>query len=201
MVDQVEIQGYIAYYNLVDWWLSSFSRDEREYLESKFQPMGIHGISINKGKDFETNQSVTNFLSGLSSWFNNKRDISIADRIHFKINEIAREKPVVEPGYFQGRHFSTYVSDIKSLKNNESYFELEGLLLNLVNATEAEGAYNNWGVAPYYYNELAIMYRKHKEYSKEVSILERYANQKHAPGAMPEKLKERLKKAKELLIS
>ncbi len=75
---------------------------------------------------------------------------------------------------------------------------MENLLLELVKATEAESAVNGMGVAPAYYSELAILYRKQKEYSKEISILERFAKQKHARGVMPAKLLERLEKAKEL---
>lgn len=58
---------------------------------------------------------------------------------------------------------------------------------------------NNWGVAPWYYEQLAIIYRKEKQYRKEVEILERYERQVKAPGAGAQKLANRLVKAKELL--
>lgn len=105
---------------------------------------------------------------------------------------------IEKPGFYEGRHYSTYIQEIEVLKKNGNFQELESLLIELVNATEAESKANETGVAPAYYNELAILYRKQKEYSKEVSILERFAKQKHAPGANPAKLLERLKKAKEL---
>ena len=87
---------------------------------------------------------------------------------------------------------------LKSLRKSGKVIELENLLLELVKATEAESAMDGMGVAPAYYSELAILYRKQKEYSKEISILERFAKQKHARGVMPAKLLERLEKAKEL---
>jgi hypothetical protein len=102
-----------------------------------------------------------------------------------------------KPGYYDGRHFTTYISDIENLKKSGTVSELEKLLIELVNATEAESeAKEGLGVAPAYYNELAMLYRKQKEYSKEISILERFAKQIHAYGAMPAKLLERLEKAK-----
>jgi hypothetical protein len=55
------------------------------------------------------------------------------------------------------------------------------------------------GVAPWYYEELAKVYRKNKNYVQEVSILERFAKQKHGVGVKPKKLLERLEKAKLLL--
>ena len=42
------------------------------------------------------------------------------------------------------------------------------------------------------------IYRKRKEYKKEVKILKRFAKQKHARGVKPKKLLERLEKAAEL---
>jgi hypothetical protein len=54
-------------------------------------------------------------------------------------------------------------------------------------------------VAPWYYEQLAILYRKEKQYQQEVAILERYASKPKAPGVGPEKLAARLEKAKELL--
>ena len=71
----------------------------------------------------------------------------------------------------------------------------------MVAETEAEARANGprWGVAPWYYEQLAIIYRKEKQYGDEVAILERYASQPKAPGVGPEKLAKRLEKALKLL--
>ena len=76
------------------------------------------------------------------------------------------------------------------------------LLLHLVNATETESkaAGSGWGVAPWYYEQLAILYRKEKRFADEVAILERYVSQPKAPGAGPSKLTARLEKARELSV-
>ena len=55
-----------------------------------------------------------------------------------------------------------------------------------------------WGVTPGCYEDLAKLYRRQKEYDKEITVLERFAKQKHAPGVMPAKLLERLEKARQL---
>ncbi len=47
-------------------------------------------------------------------------------------------------------------------------------------ATEEESSIEDFGVPPWYYEQLAIIYRKQKNYHKEVSILERFAKQKPA---------------------
>ena len=56
-----------------------------------------------------------------------------------------------------------------------------------------------WGVAPWYYEQLAIIYRKMKNFQAEIDILERYKKQEKAPGIGPSKLAARLIKARELL--
>lgn len=65
----------------------------------------------------------------------------------------------------------------------------------LVKAIEAE---EGFGVAPFYYEELAKIFRKRKDYCKEVAILERYSNQNHGYGVANPKMIERLGKARKL---
>jgi hypothetical protein len=197
MSKQEKVEGLIAYYKLQDWWFSSFTNDEREYIDSRCQ--SLH--SLTKGTVLERQQPAPEFLNGLNTWFRSNKDSTIAERIHRKLVELGKEFPIIKPGYYEGRHFTTYVRDFESLKKSGKFIELENLLLELVKATEAENAVTDMGVAPAYYSELAILYRKQKEYSKEISILERFAKQKHARGVMPAKLLERLLKAKELVAT
>lgn len=74
--------------------------------------------------------------------------------------------------------------------------DAEKLLLALVNATENESRSDGLGVAPWYYEKLAILYRKKKNLKAEIKILERFSRQKHAPGVTPPKLLARLEKLK-----
>jgi len=196
-----KVEGLIAFYNLQEWWFSSFTNDEREYIDSRYQPMGAPPHTLTQGTVLERQRPAPELLNGLNTWFRSSKDSSIAERIHQKLTELAKENPVIKPGYYDGRHFTTYVRDFESLKKSSKFTELENLLLELVNATEAESAVDGMGVAPAYYSELAIHYRKQKEYSKEISILERFAKQKHARGVMPAKLLERLGKVKELVAN
>ena len=158
--------------------------------------MGAPPHTLTQGTILEREQPAPEFLNGLNTWFRIRKDSTIAERIHQKLTELAKEHPVIKLGYYDGRHFTTYVRDFESLKKSGEFTKLENLLLELVKATEAESAVDGMGVAPAYYSELAILYRKQKEYSKEMSILERFAKQKHARGVMHAKLLERLDKVK-----
>ena len=97
------------------------------------------------------------------------------------------------PGYYKGRHLTEYVDEVRSLKRAGRLEEAARLLLNLLEATEAESRATGHGVAPWCYKHLAIVYRKQKDPVNEKRLLLRFAEQVHAPGATPEKLLERLR--------
>jgi len=110
----------------------------------------------------------------------------------------AKNERVREAGSVDGKHYTQYPDHIRQLKREKRYKEAIELLQKLVDATEAESKVAEWGVAPWYYEQLAIIYRKEKEYEKEVAILERYDNQVKAPGAKSSKLALRLEQAHQL---
>lgn len=100
----------------------------------------------------------------------------------------------------EGEHYTDYVDKVKCLKQQKKYNEAIDLLLKLVEEieNEAKTAGEGWGVAPWYYEQLAIIYRKQGRYGEEVAILEQYERQPKAPGVGPQKLAERLEKARQL---
>lgn len=116
-----------------------------------------------------------------------------------EIGDISGE--IKEAGSKDGIHYTDNVEKIKQLKREGKHKEAIDLLLQSINLTESESKTlgEGWGVAPWYYEQLAIIYRKEKRYDKEVEILELYEKQPKARGVGPAKLEARLKKAKELL--
>ena len=102
-------------------------------------------------------------------------------------------------GYVNGKHFTECVETVKQLKRAGKLDEAEALLLKLVDATEAESNKGAGGVAPWYYEQLAIIYRKQNRLESEISILKRYESQEKAAGMKPGILLERLLKVEELV--
>lgn len=96
-------------------------------------------------------------------------------------------------------HYTKCVERVKWLKREKRHAEAIELLLEAVDSTEAEAEEHGWGVAPWYYEQLAIIYRKEKNAEAEVEILERYETQTTAAGSGPSALRKRLKKARQLL--
>ena len=109
-----------------------------------------------------------------------------------------QESRIREAGSIDGKHFTSYVGQIKRLKREKKHQEAIELLLRICDATEAESKVSGLGVAPAYYEDLAIIYRKEKRFVDEVAILERYEAQPKAPGAKSKVLTERLVKARKI---
>jgi hypothetical protein len=98
------------------------------------------------------------------------------------------------PGFYQGTHYTEYVEHIKELKRKNKLAEAEMLLLGLIAAVEAEEAVEHHGKAPWYTEQLAIVYRKQQRYTDELAILERYDR-----GNRPPVFAERIAKVKILV--
>jgi hypothetical protein len=101
-----------------------------------------------------------------------------------------------KPGFHRGRHYTEYVDQVKQLKRDGKAEEAEALLLALLDAVEAENKAEKLGVAPWYYEQLAIIYRQRKAYAAEIGVLERADAQPHRNG--PPMFAERIGKAKAL---
>lgn len=90
------------------------------------------------------------------------------------------------------------VERIRQLKRAGEYDDAVAVLLKEIEIQEHDARLKSgWGVAPWYYEQLAIIYREQKRYADEIAILERYEQQPKAPGVGALKLRERLQKARE----
>lgn len=99
-------------------------------------------------------------------------------------------------GLVRGKHYTEFVDDVRALKRHGAMEEALTLLYDLIDAVEEEAANTGVGVAPWYYEQAAIVSRKLRDADGEIAILERFAAQPHAPGTQPPVLLERLAKAK-----
>jgi lipopolysaccharide biosynthesis regulator YciM len=85
----------------------------------------------------------------------------------------------MKAGLVNGKHYTEYVELVRDLKRQGKLDRAEALLLRLITAVEEEAAAGNWIVAPWYYEHLAIVYRKQNDETKELGILKRFASQTH----------------------
>jgi hypothetical protein len=102
-----------------------------------------------------------------------------------------------EPGFYRGKHATAYVEQVQALKRARQFAQAKRLLLALIQAVEAENHVECWGVAPWYYEQLANIYHGQKNYAAEIAMLERYEQQPYRTRVFP--FANRLIKARELL--
>ena len=90
------------------------------------------------------------------------------------------------------RHNPTYewVGTVEGLKREQRYVDALAILDGCMAVEEAHVG----GVAPWYYEQAAIIHRKQRDRAAELRVLRRFAAQPHAPGASPPKLLARLAK-------
>lgn len=88
------MDGQIGYHKLTDWWLSTFTPEEREYIEQVYKPFGVGGSTdrpLTQGKISSGGNTTANLLWGLASWFKRKAgDRYIARRILAKAEQVAK---------------------------------------------------------------------------------------------------------------
>lgn len=87
------------------------------------------------------------------------------------------------------------VETVKQLKRENKLVEAEKILLKVCASDEASNAKHYEFVAPWFYEQLAIIYRKQQRFTDEVEILELYYRQLKQPEDATVEMECRLKKA------
>jgi hypothetical protein len=116
--------------------------------------------------------------------------------------EIAAARAPLAPGTLsgagavRGRYYPEWYPEVERLREIGDEDSAMTLLLDIVAATEAESQAEGVAVAPKPYEDLAVIYRGREDAEAEISILERFARQGHAPGGVSSRLLERLSSLK-----
>lgn len=86
--------GVIRYYNLIDWWLTAFSDEERKRI------LELYGQNdLIEGDIFSMSGSATGYLSTMAGWFKTEKDRHIAYKFLQKAEELQTAGSVLD------RHF------------------------------------------------------------------------------------------------
>ncbi len=196
------VHGEIELHHLSEWWYSEFTDAERQYIESRYKPMGATSHTLTAGDFITGNEGrlldTASFLLNMATWFHRKEDARILKKIEAEIDRIGSQRPISGPGFVNGRLFVTYIKDVEGLEKARKWKEAEELLLRLIHATEEQSVDQHCGVCSWYYAELAAIYRRQKDYASEVIILERFARRKHGTDSQVATLLKRLEQARKL---
>lgn len=92
---QEKIGGEIAYHNLTDWWLKTFSEQEQDYIVKTFKPLGGSGEDLIKGEIQYSSGSAVSLLSNLAGWFKNIKDREIGYKLLDKAEKLITDSAEV----------------------------------------------------------------------------------------------------------
>ena len=178
-----QIKGELGYFGLANWWFSTFTEQERAYIETTYAPMqaGIGGIAQNRGGLTQgditfTTQTIGMFLSGLSTWFRKtEHDRDIARRMLAKSLETIDSRADI-----LGLHF-TYQSlievwyrDRDNLPHalDEAIKACQGQIAIAPKAAKQFKKEYPWSLLPRHvgYQQLTIIYDKQKLYDEAIQV-------------------------------
>lgn len=100
-----------------------------------------------------------------------------------------------------GKHYTEHIPTIDKMRKNKDDEASEALLLKICDATIAETYIRKEAPAPGYFERLAIIYRRRKDYDSEIAILQRYldaAERAENPCQPDHPFHERISKAQAL---
>lgn len=177
------IKGYLAYYNLVDWWLNDFSEKERNFIISKYKS-GNEKNPLTETELFGTSQTVISFLASMFSNFSKEK--MIQQKISKKIYELfdeSNQNMILDMHFF----FQSKIGFAEKDKENQLY------LANLIDACNEQinfastslkafkKEYKNQPLPlPVGYKRLVITLEKEKRYEETIEVCKKALSQKWA---------------------
>lgn len=178
------IEGEIGYYNLQDWWITTFTKEERNHIEDVFHPLGDDSKNkpLTEGKISSSSQKAAGLLSALAGWLYKSEDRCIAKKIIQKAYEEAiKGSDILDLHFTLQGMLEIYYRD----RDTEP-----GALSKAVQACEkqikiapqaARGFLNKYPhqSLPSHagYDQLRIIYKKQGKYQKAISLCEQAKKQ------------------------
>jgi hypothetical protein len=168
-----KIKGELGCFGLGDWWLTTFSANERNYIEQKFKPLGGNSRPLTHGKILETTQTASNLLMALAGWFEKAEDFSIGKRIVEKAIQTAGNNTLdAHFAYGQMIKNSYRVREVDSSALELAIFACKNQIVLAPQAAKAFRRESRSNELPCHagYEQLAIILEKQKDYSGAIQL-------------------------------
>ena len=180
-----KVAGELGYFRLGDWWFSTFTEEERKYIERVYKPMSIGGSNkkpLTEGEIHHTSETAANLLSALAGWFKKSaRDLSIARRILEKAEKITSD-PVELHYVYQAMIQASYPhrdSDPNALGQavtacqNQIHIapQVAKVFKKEIPAAEAKRTFGARLPAHVGYTQFAIILEKEKRYTEAIQLV------------------------------
>jgi hypothetical protein len=201
-----EVEGLIGYYGLAEWWLSALSAGERGDIEAMWGYITIQGQPITDERPLTRGHVASNPLSAADFLMVVNQRVTNEATKRKVLTKVRELRGGELPGYVNGTHYSVYMAEAKAMLESGRQQEADPIVDMAFTAYEDETRVGAGAslteyaiIAPANYWDFAVLYRKLKDYAREVMILERFARQKHLTDGASGKNLDRLEKARRLL--
>lgn len=176
---------------LASWWNAELTPPEQEHLARICHHRNQRGVD----ELLVATHSAQMLLESIAHLLRASEDHALAQRILDKVPGLTDQR---EPGLHRGRHLTTYVNEVTFLMRSARTEEAEELLLALLRASEEQSIAKGFGVGSWYYERLAVIYRRRMDFTSEIAVLERYCRAQSPFGPIPDDIHARLEKARVL---
>jgi hypothetical protein len=176
------IGGDIAYHNLTEWWITTFTKQERDYIVETFQPLGGSGIRLIKGDIQYCSGSAVSLLSSLARWFKNEKDRKIGYKLLDKGEELINTKTRLLDIHFFYQNKLEFYYRFRDIDQGALNVAIEACKRQIDISDKASLAFKKEykdEALPIHvgYKQLAIILEKHKKYNEVIGLCEQAKNQ------------------------
>ncbi len=172
--DSKRVKGEIGYYGLEDWWLDTFTEEERNIIKNTYQPVGFGSDSLFKSEIQSSPQSKLAFLSGLSSWFKKPECYPVAKKILEKAETfVDKTDDILDVHFFYQNKIQIHYRN-RDIDSNAFDLAIQACKQQMSISKQAAKAFKKEfkGNLPKHvgYKQLAIIIDKQKDYESVIQI-------------------------------
>ncbi len=165
--------------NLTEWFNKEFTKEELDYMEEKFQPLGgVSGLRVNIMRLPE--KSVLGYLTNLSGWFDNPRDRELALKLINKAEEYVEKGTILDKHFFWSKKMELYYK-LRDTDSKALDIAIQSAQKQIDLAPKAAVAFlrDGFGKLPSHtaYTQLAIIFEKQGKYDEAITLVKQAESQ------------------------
>lgn len=199
-----KVEGLLGYYGLADWWLTALTAKEREEIEAMWGYITFRGQTIMNDRPLTRGQVTSNPLTAAEFLMVMGGRAPKSATVRAILPKVRELRGGDMPGYIKGVHYSAYMEKAKELLQAGNVQKANTFVNLALTGWEDMQRFGPFltelsAVPPAPYWDIAVLYRKLKDYGREVAVLERFTRQPHLTEGASGKTLDRLEKARSLL--
>lgn len=165
--------------NIINWFNTEFSKEERDHMEEIYQPFGID-TGLKEEITGITENSALHILTILSGWFDNPRDRELALKLIKKAEEYIDKGEILDKHFFWSKKMELYYK-LRDTDPNALEIAIRSAREQIKLAPDATQAFIKDGLpqlpAHAGYKQLAIILDKQGKYEEAIDLVKQAKSQ------------------------